>query len=125
MLFHSQFFVLVFLPIAVIAYYSVASSPMLRQWVLIAASLAFYSWWDVRFIPLLVVQIGATWLLAILAERLQAKWPLIVGVVLNVCSLGTFKYLDFLIGIAETVSGVVLARSHIVLPIGISFFRFS
>jgi len=124
MLFHSQFFVLVFLPIAVIAYYSVASSPMLRQWVLIAVSLAFYSWWDVRFIPLLVVQIGATWLLAILAERLQAKWPLIVGVVLNVCSLGTFKYLDFLIGIAETVSGVVLARSHIVLPIGISFFSF-
>ena len=76
MLFHSQFFVLVFLPIAVIAYYSVASSPMLRQWVLIAASLAFYSWWDVRFIPLLVVQIGATWLLAILAERLQA--PVVV-----------------------------------------------
>ena len=52
MLFQSQGFILVFLPLAVTAYYAVAGSERARQWVLIAASLVFYGWWDARFIPL-------------------------------------------------------------------------
>ncbi len=57
MLFQSQGFTLIFLPLAVLAYYAVARSVAARQYVLIAASLVFYGWWDARFIPLLVGQI--------------------------------------------------------------------
>ncbi len=64
MLFQSQGFILLFLPAAVMAYYLVAGSAVARQWVLIAVSLVFYGWWDARFIPLLVGQIAATWLVA-------------------------------------------------------------
>jgi hypothetical protein len=42
-----------------------------------------------------VAQITLTWLLALAHERTGSKAPLIAGVVLNLASLGTFKYLDF------------------------------
>lgn len=124
MLFQSQGFVLVFLPLAVAAYYAAARSAASRHWVLILASLVFYGWWDVRFIPLLLGQIAVTWLLAYLHQQSGSRVFLVLGIALNLLSLGTFKYLDFLIGTLEAASGLSLPRAHIVLPIGISFFSF-
>jgi alginate O-acetyltransferase complex protein AlgI len=124
MLFQSQGFVLIFLPLAVLSYYAVARSVAARQYVLIAASLVFYGWWDARFIPLLVGQIGASWLLAWIGARTQTRWPLHVGILLNLASLGTFKYLDFLLASVQAMIGIELPRAHILLPIGISFFSF-
>jgi D-alanyl-lipoteichoic acid acyltransferase DltB (MBOAT superfamily) len=65
MLFQSQIYVLAFLPLTVALYYAAAGSVAARQWVLIAASLFFYGWWDPRFIVLVVSQITVTWLLAL------------------------------------------------------------
>src|SRR4029077_14762412 len=124
MLFQSQFYVLGFLPVTVALYYAAAGSAPARHWVLIAASLFFYGWWDPRFIILVVSQITATWLLALAYERTGAKSWLVAGVVLNLASLGTFKYLDFLLASLETASGLVFPRAHLILPIGISFFSF-
>ena len=124
MLFQSQFYVLVFLPVAAGLYYAAAGSTLARQWVLIGASLVFYGWWDARFVVLPVAQITATWLLALAHERSGRRAFLVAGVVLNLASLGTFKYLDFLLGTFESLSGVALPRAHIILPIGISFFSF-
>jgi alginate O-acetyltransferase complex protein AlgI len=124
MLFQSQGFILLFLPAAVICYYLVAGSVMARQCVLIAASLVFYGWWDVRFIPLLVGQIGATWLMVRLQQDTGRSAWLTVGIVLNLASLATFKYLDFLLDSVEAVVGTALVRAQLVLPIGISFFSF-
>src|SRR2546429_1161576 len=124
MLFQSQFYVLAFLPIIVALYYTVAGSAAARQWVLITASLFFYGWWDPRFIILVVSQITATWLLARAYERTGARAWLIAGVVLNLASLGTFRYLVFLLTSLDTTSGFVSPREHLILPIGISFFSF-
>jgi alginate O-acetyltransferase complex protein AlgI len=97
---------------------------MLRQWLLIGISLIFYGWWDARFVPLLVGQIAAIWLLSLLGARTGSRSPLVVGIALNLAALGTFKYLDFLLGIVEAATGIALPRAHLVLPIGISFFSF-
>src|SRR5437868_4804747 len=123
MLFQSQVYVLAFLPLTVALYY-MAGSATARQWVLIAASLFFYGWWEPRFIILVVSQISATWLLARAYERTGTRAWLVAGVVLNLASLGTFKYLDFLLSSFETASGIVFPRAHLILPIGISFFSF-
>jgi D-alanyl-lipoteichoic acid acyltransferase DltB (MBOAT superfamily) len=124
MLFQSQVYVLAFLPLTVALFYATARSAVVRQWVLIAASLFFYGWWDPRFVILVVSQITATWLLARAFERTGAKAWLVAGVVLNLASLGTFKYLDFLLGSFEGLTGIALPRAHLILPIGISFFSF-
>jgi alginate O-acetyltransferase complex protein AlgI len=117
-------FILLLLPLAVVSYYLVASSAVARQSVLIAASLIFYGWWDARFIPLLVGQIGATWLLARFQQATGRNGFLALGILLNLASLTIFKYLDFLIGTIEALVGTALPRTHPVLPIGISFFSF-
>src|SRR6202008_2811540 len=123
-LFQSQIYVLAFLPLTVALYYAVAGSAPARQWVLIAASLIFYGWWGPRFGILVVSQITATGLLARAYERTGARAWLVAGVVLNLASLGTFKYLDFLLISFETETGLALPRAGIILPIGISFFSF-
>jgi len=124
MLFQSQFYVLVFLPAVALLYYAAANSIAGRQWLLIAASLVFYSWWDVRFVILPVAQVTATWLLALAHERRRRRAWLLAGVALNLASLGTFKYLDFLIDSFSQLSGIALPHAGIILPIGISFFSF-
>jgi D-alanyl-lipoteichoic acid acyltransferase DltB (MBOAT superfamily) len=124
MLFQSQSYVLAFLPVAAALYYAVAGSLAWRQRVLVAASLVFYGWWDVRFIPLLIGQIAATWILAWLDGRSRQRILLVVGIVLNLASLATFKYLDFALASVEAVTGTALPRAQLALPIGISFFSF-
>lgn len=91
---------------------------------LITASLVFYGWWDVRFVVLPVSQIAATWLLALVHERSRTRAPLIIGITLNLLSLGVFKYFNFFLVSVETVSSISFPRAHIILPIGISFFTF-
>jgi len=124
MLFHSQVFVLAFLPVTVALYYALSRSVAAREWLIIAASAVFYSWWDVRFLPLLVGQITVSWLIARVVGRTGATWLLPVGIAANLACLGVFKYLGFLIDVARDVTGLALPRSDIILPIGISFFTF-
>src|SRR5687768_13958998 len=114
MLFQSQIYLLLFLPLTVALYYAAAGSAALRQWVLIAASLFFYGWWDPRFVILVVAQVSATWLLALLHGRTGARGWLVLGIVLNLASLGTFKYLDFLLTSVEAASGIALPRAHLI-----------
>ena len=68
--------------------------------------------------------IGATWLLALVHERTGRNAWLVAGIVLNLASLATFKYLDFMIGSLEAAIGIALPRANLMLPIGISFFSF-
>ncbi|MEN8759528.1 MAG: hypothetical protein ABF303_13795, partial [Desulfobacterales bacterium] len=62
MLFNSQEFLLVFLPLTLILYFAFAGIETLRIWVLISASLFFYAYWDLRFLPLLIVSVMLNWL---------------------------------------------------------------
>ena len=124
MLFQTQAFILAFLPIALAIYYLSSDNVALRQWVLIGASICFYGWWDARFLPLLIGQISFTWLLAKLHERSERRSALLFGIALNLLSLATFKYLDFIIAILHTITGVDLPHANLILPIGISFFSF-
>jgi len=124
MLFQSQVFVLAFLPVALTIYYLSSEDELVRQSVLIATSMIFYAWWDFRFLPLLVGQIVASWLFAKLHERTGSRSALVLGIIVNLLSLGTFKYLDFIVGIIVSTTGVPLPRAHFILPIGISFFSF-
>jgi alginate O-acetyltransferase complex protein AlgI len=65
-----------------------------------------------------------TWLLALAHERNGSRGFLTLGIGLNLASLGTFKYLNFALATLQAASGIVLPRTDIILPIGISFFSF-
>ena len=124
MLFQTQSFALVFLPIVLAAYWLVANREAPRQWILIVASLVFYGWWDVRFLPLLIAHASLTWIFAWLWHRAGNQAFLMIAVVLNLTSLLTFKYTNFLVESLEDLTGLDLPTSDLLLPIGISFFTF-
>ncbi len=129
MLFHSQPFLLLFLPLTLAGYYAAAARPRLRLWLLVAASILFYGYWEIRLVPLLVVSVVGNWLLAHLATRGRAgghwrrrlPW---LGVALNLAVLGVFKYADFFADSLGLMFGFAHERWNIILPLGISFFTF-
>jgi alginate O-acetyltransferase complex protein AlgI len=122
-LFHSQEFILLFLPLTIAVYYAVAGSPALRQGVLIACSILFYAWWDVRFVPLLIGQVLATYAFAALSNEGKRAAPIALGVIANLLSIFTFKYLGFFFANMRAI-GFPTPNIQIILPIGISFFSF-
>lgn len=58
MLFHSLVFLLAFLPLTLGAHYLLGERYETRIWALIIASLGFYGYWDLRFLPLLPAASG-------------------------------------------------------------------
>ena len=124
MLFSSQFFILLFLPLVVTAYYAVAGRRSLRLAVLLASSLVFYAWWDVRFLPLLVATILVNWLVARAFARFERGAIVIGGVAFNLALLGFFKYTNFFAESVLSFAGIEFQAFNIILPLGISFFTF-
>jgi alginate O-acetyltransferase complex protein AlgI len=122
-LFHSQEFILLFLPLTIAAYYAVAANAALRQSALIACSIFFYAWWDVRFVPLLVGQVLATYALAAMSSEGKRAAPIVIGVLVNLGAIFTFKYLGFFLANIRAI-GLPAPSVEIILPIGISFFSF-
>jgi len=128
MLFHSYTFMLVFLPLAWLGFAAVRQiSWRLGGAVIALASLFFYAYWDVRFLPLLVGSILANFLIGRRIETSvdpsRRRW-MVFGVALNLGFLGFFKYADFFLSNLSAVSGQTFEPLAIVLPIGISFFTF-
>ena len=124
MLFNSQLFILGFLPCVLGLYYWAANGIALRQSVLVGASLAFYGWWDVRFVPLLVGLTLANWLVVRAYGRWRQDAWLAGGVVMNLAVLGVCKYADFAADSVVALLGTSHPAWGIVLPLGISFFTF-
>ena len=124
MLFNSQAFILGFAPVVLALYYACARRPAWRQAVLVAGSLAFYGWWDVRFVPFLVALTLLNWLVV----RAYARWGqrawLGAGVTMNLLVLGICKYANFFAGNLAALLDAQHPAWGIVLPLGISFFTF-
>ncbi len=130
MLFNSFTYAFLFLPTTVIGFYVIMG--LSRQGALIGltlASLFFYSYWDPRYLPLLVFSILFNFALGRILQMpalqyRRKQWALISGIGVNLILIGYFKYAYF---IADTVSVFVpgeFTLGQIILPLGISFFTF-
>jgi len=123
MLFHSQLFMLGFLPPALLLFHA-ARTQAAREWVLIVASLIFYGGWDWRFVPALVALTLANWLLVRQWSFTGWRGWLAAGIALNLGVLGLCKYADFVVGNLAALLGVHAGPLGIILPLGVSFFTF-
>jgi len=124
MLFNSQIFLLVFLPVALAAYYLVAKNERLRIVLLIAGSFIFYGYWDFRLIPLLVFSVVANWLFARAFHSRSRPYLVPVGIALNLFIIGLFKYANFFADMIADIANWQHSPWSIALPLGISFFTF-
>jgi alginate O-acetyltransferase complex protein AlgI len=123
MLFNSQAFVLVFLP-AVLAIFYAAPTLRWRQAVLVVASLAFYGYWDLRFVPALAGLTLAVWLIARVFQATGWNWVPVAGIALNLGVLGACKYANFIGANLAALAGVGFTPFSVILPLGVSFFTF-
>ena len=118
MLFSSNLFLFVYLPVVLLTYYLVPR--VLRNPVLLLFSLLFYGWGEPVYLFLMIGDILLNYICGYWIHRHQLQGRkgtgiLVVGVVLNLLLLGYFKYANFIFG------SLVPAVS---LPIGISFYIF-
>jgi len=124
MLFNTYEFLLGFLPAALLIYWFADRSERWRTWVLIGLSLAFYSYWDLRFLPIMIGSILLNWSAAKLYAATRRNGVIAAAIAANLLALGFFKYTNFIAENCLALFGVTSARFDIVLPLGISFFTF-
>lgn len=129
MLFNSFTFLFLFLPITVVVFFILAKlgKTPAAAW-LVCASLFFYGWWSIAYIPLLLASIGfnysAGWHIGHAGgpARKRLLWS---AVVVNLGLLVYFKYADFFVSSANFIAQTDIPSLNIILPIGISFFTFT
>lgn len=132
MLFNSFEFIFGFLPVSFIVYFLLNKKRLTvaaNAWLLFA-SLVFYSWWNVKYLPLMLTSILFNYTIGYLLveheslkkQLVSKKGIFITGLLGNLAFLGYFKYTDFFISNVNTVLKTNLPLLDIVLPLGISFF---
>ena len=142
MLFSSWQFILVFLPVSFFIYFWLNHRKLIiagKTW-LVATSLFFYAYWDVKYLPLILASILFNFAIGTgLAQAhqescqdrkshrraLNRKVALATGIITNLALLGYFKYTDFVISNVNYITGASHPLTNIALPLAISFFTFT
>lgn len=130
MVFSSNIFLFAFLPLFLGFYY--VTPWRAKSALILVFSYAFYGWWRPDFLGLLVSVTAASYVLALAieaaTEQTQRYRLLTVGVTLNLLALAYFKYANFGIdslNVALTGLGFEKVEfTHVLLPIGLSFYIF-
>lgn len=128
MLFNSYFFLFVFLP-TTLAGVSFLGAFGWKRWIvawLLTASLFFYAWWNVLFLPLLVGSLLFNYSLGLLCRTKHGKDRLVLvfGIACNLALLVYFKYADFFMAQLTELAGLSHESLKLTLPLAISFFTF-
>ncbi len=130
--FSSVLFIFCFLPAAVFMYFLM--KPGFRNFLLLAASLIFYSWVEKEYVLIFLILMLVTYSFSYLIHRWHERSPkrayivLVIAVIAILAFLGFYKYINFLTSNVNLLftffklSPVNWRQSH--LPIGISFFTF-
>lgn len=130
MLFPSEVFLFVFLPVVIAVYYAfLRKTKMLKNVFLLIASLFFYAWGEPVYVYLMIGSIAFNWLMGILIDRFRKiKWVavllLILLVAVNIGVLGWYKYSEFTVLQINRFLHTSIPVPVVALPIGISFFTF-
>lgn len=130
MLFNSFEFIYLFLPTSLAVYFLLNRQRLTlasKAW-LVSTSLFFYSWWNIRYLPLILGSIVFNYAVGTSftkREDIKKKSVLVLGIFANIALLGYFKYVDFFISNINTITNSNFNLLRIALPLGISFFTFT
>jgi alginate O-acetyltransferase complex protein AlgI len=130
MLFNSYEFIFVFLPLALGGYLLLSRYATTRVviWWVFAASIAFYAYWSLQYLGLLLLSIVVNFWFSqrlVAGDDARRKHFLVAGIVFNLSLLVWFKYAGFVAANLSAISGTPLHLRDIILPIGISFYTFT
>ena len=132
MLFNSYEFIFIFLPLSFIVYFFLLNKRLITgaKAFLVFASLFFYSWWNISYLPLILssmlfnYSIGNSLNDNFKKVKLHKSSLLGFGIVANLSLLAYFKYSDFFLENFNLVFSSNIPLLHLALPLAISFFTF-
>lgn len=130
MLFNSYIFVLLFLPLCMIGYFTLNHfrQYQLGQFFLLLMSLWFYGYFTPAYLPIIlgsiVINYGFSYVLLTNRHQNVRKGMFAAAVLINLGILFYYKYYDFFMENVNVLFGTGFAARHILLPLGISFFTF-
>lgn len=102
--------------------FSVCFNQIAPKLVLCLASIVFYSFMALEYLPLMLISITANYLLGSVIDRTRKKVWLILGVVFNLSLIFFFKYYDLVF--IHTLK-ITSAHWNDIIPLGISFYTFT
>ncbi|WP_242161892.1 MBOAT family protein [Bacillus cereus group sp. BfR-BA-01522] len=126
MLFNSFEFIFLFLPIAFLLYFLLnrfGYVTLAKVW-LVLASLFFYSYWNVKYLPLMLVSLIVNYFIGMHLVQHRSKVLLTVGLLFNIGMLSYFKYYDFFLENVNELFGTHFTLLSLTLPLAISFYTF-
>ena len=113
---------MVFLPIVVFVYFKLQARYR-TPW-LVLASLAFYSYWNYKYLAILVLSLSVNSLIARSLFKKRSFGLLLLGIFFNLGLLGVFKYLAFVTENLNRLGDWEIQVIELSLPLAISFFTF-
>lgn len=127
MLFNSYEFIFAFFPLVLFVYFTLAhyKATKLATVFLVFASLVFYAYWDINYLPVLVSSMIVNYYLGFFIEHSRSKCLLIMGIIGNLAVLVFFKYTGFILSAINQIFNTCIEIPNIILPLGISFFTFT
>lgn len=123
MVFSSAVFLFIFLPV-VFLLDRLLRGTKAKNALLLLASLVFYSFGQLVYLPLLLLSVVLNYFCGLLAAGKHPRLGVGLAVAGGIGMLAVYKYADFMIGSLNGVFGWTLPLTGIALPIGISFFTF-
>ena len=132
MLFNSYGFIFIFLPITFFVYFYLNNKKLTKasKSFLVASSLFFYSWWNIIYLPLLLISILFNYTVGSIlsgekdSRNISKKKLLAFGIIGNMSLLVYFKYADFFIENINFITTSNIPTLDLVLPLALSFFTF-
>jgi len=129
MLFTTTTFIFYFLPTCLFVYYVFCRKNRIAQnTFLFAMSILFYAWGEPWFVLMMLLSIVSNWFFAMKIDQSTSETKRRnIMILMLVCNFGImfiFKYLNFTIFSMNSILDFTIPQTHIVLPIGISFFTF-
>lgn len=133
MLFNSYIFIFAFLPITFFVYFYLNNKRLTEaaKAFLVFSSLFFYSWWNIVYLPLILVSMLFNYVVGrqltkdtFKGNHYFKRTLLIIGIISNLALLGYFKYSDFFITNLNMALNSNIPLLHLALPLAISFFTF-
>ncbi|WP_372998783.1 MBOAT family protein [Sulfurimonas sp.] len=132
MLFNSYEFIFFFLPFTFFIYFYFLNKRLITsaKGFLVFASLFFYSWWNITYLPLILSSMLFNYVIGnslnenLKKIKISKKALLTFGIIANLSLLGYFKYSDFLLENFNLAFDGSAPLLHLALPLAISFFTF-
>lgn len=131
--FNSSEFVLFFISFFFLYWYVFNRNIKSQNLLILAGSYIFYSWWDWKFLPLLIGSSAINYFLGIYINKTEnekrRRFLVFLGLLQGLGGLFFFKYFNFFVAsltdaFAEFNISLNVQTLNILLPLGISFYTF-